>query len=674
MRRWLPVGAMVTVVAAGLAVAGATAARADTPWREVSVQLHPTQPDDEGRPVVLDAGLDIPTTGCPCPGVLINHGFEGNWHSEDYSARDLAAHGYVVLRYSSRGFGTSGGEVDLVGPKERQDQLDAVHWLNDKHNPLVGGMVVHNDIGQYGASYGGMHAWALAQSGDPAVRTVIPTASWTDGYQALLPNDVLRIAYDAGFYATGFAPTATLVGDAGSPGSVPALSTQLNYSADMHRWFAEAVSGANASDFAAGLAARSVNGHYDRVHIPVFIVQGVNDGLFSANQAIDAYTQLTRRGIPTRLYVGGIGHPPANGSTTSAEALHVGDELLAWFDHYLKHVDNGIDRMPSVEWGRAVYFGNRWDGTTRSSWSYPFGAPLRLNLCGGALGQDACPAATPQVAVNTAAGSGYDEEPITGPSIDSGLRQLTGGAPPNLKAAPGTLSFDTPPLTAPLDLAGVPMIHLQAASADMLPAGIRAAVAAFQLDPKIYDVAPDGTARLLTRGAFAEPLDAASPLSTGRVTPLHNVDIDVFGVSHLVPAGDRLRLTLSTEDTPYLRATVNPFAVAVFAGSTIDLPLGTSMFTTPTTPPPAPTPTPHGQGGGGGPSDPPHSASAHDAAQAGGAGAAKAAPSDAPTSRSAHLTAAAGGAPMDVRAMLAGALLALAVPAVIGRNRRRRVR
>jgi ABC-2 type transport system ATP-binding protein len=596
MKRWSPVAAAVAVVLAGLAATSAPAAHADVAWREVSLQLHPTQPDDEGHPIVLDAGIDIPTTGCPCPGVLINHGFEGTWHSEDYSARNLAAHGYVVLRYSSRGFGTSGGEVDLVGPKERQDQLDAIHWLNDRHNPLVGGMVIRNDIGQYGASYGGMHAWALAMSQDRAVRTVVPTAAWTDGYQALLPNDVLRVAYDAGFYATGFDPTATLISDAGStPGSTPALSTQLNYSTEVHRWFAEAVSGADAADFKSGLDARSINGHYDRVNIPVFIVQGVNDGLFSANQAIDAYTQLTARGIPARLYVGGIGHPPSNGSPTSPEALHIGDELLAWFDHYLKGVDNGIDRMPPIEWSRASYFRNTWDGTTRSAASFPFSAPQRLQLCAigpaaGTLTTAPCPAALPQVAVNTAAGSGYDEEPITGPSIDSGIRQLTGGAAPNLKQAPGSLTFDTPPLASAIDLAGIPIVHLQAASADMLPvSSLRAAAAAFQLDPKLYDVSPDGSARLLTRGAFAEPLDAASPLSSSQITPEHQVDIDVFGVSYLVPAGDTLRLTLSTEDSPYLRATSNPFAVAVFAGSTIDLPLGTSLAPTPTTPPPPPT-------------------------------------------------------------------------------------
>src|SRR5258708_10731015 len=145
MRRWPCVLAAATVAAAGLAGLRTPPARADAPWREVSLQLHPTLPDDEGHPIVLDAGIDIPTSGCPCPGVLINHGFEGTWHSEDYSARNLAAHGYVVLRYSSRGFGSSGGEVDLVGPKERQDHPDAIHWANDPPKPLAGGMAIRHD-------------------------------------------------------------------------------------------------------------------------------------------------------------------------------------------------------------------------------------------------------------------------------------------------------------------------------------------------------------------------------------------------------------------------------------------------------------------------------------------------------------------------------------------------
>src|SRR3954451_16604462 len=111
----------------------------------------------------------------------------------------------------------------------------------------------------------------------------------------------------------------------------------------MHRWVAEANSGVGLDDLKQGAAARSVTGHYDQVKIPVFIVQGLNDGLFSANQAIDAYQALRgRRHAATRLYLGGIGHPPSESSLDSPEAKHVEVEVLAWLDHYLKGIDNGI--------------------------------------------------------------------------------------------------------------------------------------------------------------------------------------------------------------------------------------------------------------------------------------------------------------------------------------------
>src|SRR3954469_20570944 len=135
--------------------------------KEVPVTIPATQSTDEGAPVALDGGIDIPASGCPCPGVIINHGFLGNWHDSTSVARSLAADGYVVLRYSSRGFGNTPGEVDLMGPKETQDLLDAVHWLNKPGNPEIPVPVTHNDIGQFGGSYGGAHAWALARSGDP---------------------------------------------------------------------------------------------------------------------------------------------------------------------------------------------------------------------------------------------------------------------------------------------------------------------------------------------------------------------------------------------------------------------------------------------------------------------------------------------------------------------------
>jgi putative CocE/NonD family hydrolase len=509
---------------------------------EKPVSIKATQPDDEGNPVALDGGVDYPTGGCPCPGVIINHGFTGKWTDSGNVARDLASHGYVVLRYSSRGFGKTPGEVDLMGPKETQDLLDAVHWLNDAKNPVVGGMVTHNDIGQFGGSYGGAHAWALARSGDPAVRTVIPTATWSDIYEARLPNNVELLAYVNGFFATGWNPTA-------QPINNQQLSTNNNYSQNMLRWIAEANSGVGLDDLKAGAAERSIAGHYRQVKIPVFIVQGLNDGLFSANQAIDAYQALHRR-VPTRLYLGGIGHPPSESSLDSPEARHVETEVLAWFDRWLKGDRNGIESQPPIEFSRADYFHNKWDGTTRSAKKFPFAKPQTFQLCSGTLSTAPCPNALPGVAANNYAGAGWDEEPVTSGYAEQLNQQL---GLPDTRQAPPTLVFDSAPLRSPFDIAGIPTLKLHVASSS-----------GYQLDPKLYDLAPDGSAKLLTRGAWSEPLGSgAAP---------HAVSFDINGLSNLIPAGHKIRLQLQTADTPYLRPNGTPFAVAVLPGSTISLP------------------------------------------------------------------------------------------------------
>src|SRR4051812_31886339 len=70
-----------------LVVFPASALAADV--KEIPVQVPATQPTDSGAPVKLDGGIDVPTSGCPCPGVIINHGFTGKWTDSGSVAREL---------------------------------------------------------------------------------------------------------------------------------------------------------------------------------------------------------------------------------------------------------------------------------------------------------------------------------------------------------------------------------------------------------------------------------------------------------------------------------------------------------------------------------------------------------------------------------------------------------
>ena len=62
-----------------------------------------------------DTSLYLPAT-TPAPAVLVAHGFGGTKASVDADARDLAARGFVVLTWTARGFGASGGQIAARRP------------------------------------------------------------------------------------------------------------------------------------------------------------------------------------------------------------------------------------------------------------------------------------------------------------------------------------------------------------------------------------------------------------------------------------------------------------------------------------------------------------------------------------------------------------------------------
>lgn len=556
--------AVLMLVPAGAAAGAGPEADAGTTAavRTVDTRIPASLPDDHGNPVTLDAQVVLPEGGCPCPGVIWNHGFGGNKGNDGARRQQLARAGYVVLSYTSRGFGDTPGQVDLMGPKEQQDLLDAVDWLNDPGNAVTRGAVEPDNIGQVGASYGGFHAWFLARSGHPAVRTTVPIATATDLYEAIVPSDVAMLVWANGFYVSGYRPDDD------------------NYSQTFHRVVAELNTGVNNRDVREVMQARAVKRRWSNVRVPVFIIQGINDSLFPANQAMEAYEELTRRGVQARLYLGGIGHPPA--VSKGAEVDRVFDQVRQWLDLQLKSDKKSpLADLPAIEVANAGYFDSTWDGTVRH------GDAIRtdgttLALCastprGGSLSSTPCPTAVPVVLANTVAGAGVGDEPVTGPVLrKQGVPVLPSSA------LPSVATFDSAPYPAgaSLDLAGIPRFDLQVASASQLSVGARGALASFQLDPKLYDVAPDGTARLITRGAFSEQLNAGAPSAS----PVHSVRFDAFAAFYRLPAGHRLRLTLSTDDAPYLRPTANPFVVTVHPGSTMALPTGGWLSST-TTPP-----------------------------------------------------------------------------------------
>src|SRR4051812_42783933 len=95
---------------------------------------------EAGRPVELDTSLYLPAA-TPAPAVLLSQGFGGDKSSLDREARSFAGHGYVVLTYSARGFGRSGGLIHFASPSyEVRDGKRLIDYLSAlKQIKRVGG-------------------------------------------------------------------------------------------------------------------------------------------------------------------------------------------------------------------------------------------------------------------------------------------------------------------------------------------------------------------------------------------------------------------------------------------------------------------------------------------------------------------------------------------------------
>lgn len=306
----------------------------------------------------LDATIYIPNAASPsnrASAVLMTHGY-GGWHrgAGDFALQQqLASNGYVVLAYTSRGFGRSEGEVQLDSPDfEVQDARHLITWLG---TPANTGNVVRLDgpasrqdprVGMAGVSYAG-GIQLLTAAYDDRVDAITPQITWNDLRYSLAPNGVVKqgwidLLYAAGVYGGYLGPIGTVPPPVVSTEGAPldqhrsVVSTYLTND-DIDQPVPLSDGSQNTFEY---LERRSpiFNGVIDNIDAATLLIQGQRDTLFNLNEAIANYEAISDNSvnIATKLVVFSAGHGYAD---LAGERAAINDRILTWFDRYL----NGND-------------------------------------------------------------------------------------------------------------------------------------------------------------------------------------------------------------------------------------------------------------------------------------------------------------------------------------------
>ncbi len=283
--------AVVLLVAAGAIIAAVVSSSPAIGARSQLVEGTP----EAGSAVGLDTTVYLPAT-TPAPAVLLAHGFGGSKTELDAEARSLAQHGYVVLAYSARGFGRSGGLIHLDAPSyEVADASKLISYLATLPR-VIKDAPGDPRVGVAGSSYGGGLTLLLGAY-DRRVDAVAADITWNDLSQALFPNasggqpGVFKKLWAGELFASA----------AGWKGGACG-----RFAPELCAAYQQAAStGEPEASILSLLKASSPAGVLNRITAPTLLSQGEQDSLFPLEQADANARGIAANGTPLKV----IWHP-----------------------------------------------------------------------------------------------------------------------------------------------------------------------------------------------------------------------------------------------------------------------------------------------------------------------------------------------------------------------------
>ena len=519
------------------------------------------------------------------------------WH---YSDAWYASKGYVVLTYTSRGFAGSKTPADPNGNgstgetqiNHRSFEINDFQHLAgqvvDAPFTIAGTTLPVNPrrIVATGGSYGGGFSWLAltdpdwASPGGTPMRLVAaaPRYGWTDLAYSLVPNgthleDGPLPAFDgsstagpigfpkrtivAGLFATGelgatFPPSIT--------DGIACLQSPLPIESNPQ---CAGVRENLLPSFVTERSAYYQNGFFDRLAsgatppVPVFSAGATTDPLFPGleHRRMVRRLEAARPGYPVQEYYGDYQHFVQNKRKEWAD-LCGADDAVCEYPLYpggdLDAEPPGLSRMgATTRLNRFVDHYAQPPGNAAQP-APSFDVTASLQICPQNAGEEfpvdeAGPRFTApsfaELAPNTHA---LLADPVANSETRDGVCPLGPGP-----AGPGVATYDSPGLPRTFTMIGPARIAVPYEATGS---------AELQLNARLYDVFPDGTAVMVDRGfrALAEPSGVAR--------------IDLLGNGWRFAAGHTIRIELAQDDDPYIKASTVPASLDL-GGMVAELPV-----------------------------------------------------------------------------------------------------
>ena len=452
----------------------------------------------------------------------------------------FAGHGYAAVRVDMRGSGESDGLMhDEYLTQEQDDALEVIEWI--ARQTWCSGAV-----GMMGKSWGAYNSLQVAARRPPALKAIIAVMGTDDRFAEC-------IHYSGG----------CLLNDNFWWGCVMQVFNARPPDPDIvgERWRSHWLERLEAEAFWPEIWLEhqtldeywkhgSVCFDYAAITCPTWFWGGWADLYRDTPLRLAEHLE-----VPHRVTVGPWGHLYPH-EATPAPAVGFLQEALRWWDHWLKGVDRGVMReaplnfyvMESVA-PQPAYpeRAGRW--VAEHAWPSP-NVTLRafaLNPDGlgdAARSETAMPLCSPQ-STGLAAG-------------DWGSFGNPGDVPGDQREdAFGSLEFTTATLTERIEILGNTRVVLEVSSTH--PDAFVAA--------RLIDVDPRGVATSVARGflnlTHRDSREAPTPLVPGR---RYRVEVQLTGTAYAFPAGNRIRLALSTAYWPILWPSPAAATVSVMSG------------------------------------------------------------------------------------------------------------